>query len=182
MENLFFKMVMSEKEAEEIASKKGNPIWKIIFYSMPLSKLELRYIEYKLIDVEVTGKVSVIKRLISGAESEEIIRKNILAIGNGTSGGVAIVTDLPETEEREFSPDDQIQYSNFSNDVLEKNAKKLAHRVVHRIIGGIPEAKVISCKSIFRPFWIAYYGKYEAGHKVRYITIPADNGSIRRRR
>ena len=59
-------------------------------------------------------------------------------------------------------------------------AKRHALRMVRRQIGRVAVAEVNSMRSIFRPYYVAFYGKYEMGKRIRYLPIEADGHKVER--
>ena len=59
-------------------------------------------------------------------------------------------------------------------------AKRLARRMVKRQVGRDVLLDVLSVRSIYRPYYIAFYGDLVENTKVRYIAIPADGNVIER--
>ena len=176
MEIFSFPVLMSDHEARRIAEQKGGLLGDIIFRNRPMSVLRLHYIEYKLYKLEATyGNTALSKLFDRGGKKAR--RMEILILGNGTSGRAVIVDSHPKIITLEDIDEELIQETGYSGSALEANAKKLAMRVMHRLAGGIPYIEVMEEKSIFRPFWVAYYGELITGNKVRYLTIPADGCS-----
>ena len=210
MEIIAFEKNVSRQEARRIAEEKGTILWKAVFANKPLTELRLRYIEYKIIEVSMHFKVTPFLRMRNNAKhsirsllsfkgdgTQEksqppiLIDKDassglhkILIISNGTSGAPALVDTIPEIEQIEIDEEeyeDIVQEADFTEDEMITNAKKLAVRVMHRMVGGIPEVGNIRTKTIYRPFYVAFYGDVVEGNKVRYITIPADSGYTTKR-
>lgn len=111
------------------------------------------------------------------------VKKKMQILVNGTTGSVALVTDrMLQLEDVDFDENTIFQNASFDEEEAIKRAKMLAHKITHRAMGGMHEAEIVQYMSIYRPFWVAFYGDYEAGSKVRYITIPADGGRSSRAR
>lgn len=172
---------LSREEAKKIAEKKGDWLWHLVFKSLPLSQLKLMYIEYEIIRVETTASPTVLSRLKRRGPQE--VQKHLDILVNGTTGGVSLIADQNLCyEELAVTDDMEIQHAVFDREEAVKRAKMLAHKVTHRIMGGMHEAEVIERFPIYRPFWVAFYGDIAEGNKVRYITIPADGGQNQRAR
>lgn len=172
---------MQREEAWKIAERKGDWLWNIVFRNRPLSELRLMYIEYVLLDIETESAPALCKRLLKNAS--EPVRKKLLVLVNGSTGGVSLVTDRDlQIEEIELHDGIEIQHKNFDDEEADKRAKILAHKITHRSMGGMHEAKIVGKKSLYRPFWVAFYGNMREGSRVRYITIAADGGQHQRAR
>jgi len=176
-----FRQVMPRAQALKIAQKKGDWLWDLIFCSKPLTELRLMYIEYVLLEMETTAAPSLIQKLLANGNTKPLVKK-LRVLVNGTTGGVALVSDLPQIEEKEFTDEDYVQYSSFLEEEAVKKAKMLAHKISHRTLGGMHTVEVVEFRSIYRPFWVAFYGEVKEGNRARYITIPADNGKNSRAR
>ena len=170
---------MSREEAKSKAEKKDDWLWNIVFFNRPLTEMRLIYFEYLLLELETTSSPSPVQRL---TKREMLpVKKQLQVLVNGTSGGVALVVDDDlDMIEMEFDEDIEFQNTNLTDEDVISKAKKLAHKVTHRTMGGMHEARVISYESVYRPFWVAFYGEVKEGNKVRYITIAADGGQNQR--
>jgi hypothetical protein len=181
MSEAVFRQTMPREQAYEIAKNKGDWLWNIVFHSKPLTEIKLMYIEYVLLEMKTTSAPSLFQKLLPGVGAKPLIKK-LRVLVNGTTGGVALVTDLPPCEEKEFSEEDWIQGSAFVEEEAVRKAKMLAHKISHRTLGGMHTAEVVGYQSVYRPFWVAFYGEVKEGNRVRYITIPADGGRNSRAR
>jgi hypothetical protein len=131
--------------------------------------------------METTSAPSLFRKLLQSGGEKQLIKK-LRVLVNGTTGGVALVTDLPPIEEKDFSEDDWVQNSAFIEEEAVRKAKMLAHKISHRTLGGMHTAEVVDYLPVYRPFWVAFYGEVKEGNRVRYITIPADGGKNSRAR
>lgn len=174
-----FPRTMSKEEAAGIAQRKGGGLWKLVFQSLPLAKLQLYYFEYKLITLEIVFNKTLIARMLS-KDSSEPKKMEMVVLGNGTTGSVAVVDRPPVLDEVEPSVDEEIQYAYCDEEALLSSARKLAVRLLHRMRGGIPSVRSVRVESVFRPHWVAFYGEYSPGRKVRYKVIPADGNKVKR--
>lgn len=175
------KQKMERVEALKIAERKGDWLWNMVFHKVPLSELRLMYIEYVLLDIETMSAPTLASRL-RGKETEPV-RKKLKVLVNGSTGGVSLVTDRNlQIEEIEINEGTDVQQKSFDDEEADKRAKILAHKITHRSMGGMHEARIIERMSLYRPFWVAFYGDMKEGSKVRYITIAADGGQHQRAR
>jgi hypothetical protein len=181
MSEAVFKQTMSRQQALKTAQNKGDWLWNIVFYNKPLTELKLMYIEYVLLEMETTAAPSLFQKL-QKKESVKSFVKKLRVIVDGTTGGVALVTDMPLIEEKCFTEEDWVQTSSFVEEEAVRKAKMLAHKISHRVLGGMHTAEVTEYKSVYRPYWVAFYGEVKEGNRVRYITIPADGGKNSRAR
>lgn len=176
-----YPITVSLDEAHVIAEKKGTPLSKIIMRGKQEYHLKLMYIEYKLIEYALNFKPSAFERLINNIFRKESFdaKSRIIAIGNGTSGSVAVVADMPDIIAKNVSKE-EIQESAFSDDHFIVRGEKTVRKLVRRRTGGFPGMNVLKVTKVFRPFYVAYYGEMIEGNKVRYLPIPADGCSSRR--
>lgn len=182
MEQFVFKRTMNKDEAWKIAEKKNSWLWNLVFHKMKLSEIRLVYFEYLIIDYETNSQPSLMQRIRNkGIKQLESVRKRIPVLYNGSTGQVALVADHPEIQVMDFEDDDEaLQHSVYPENTAIEIGKKLAQRIAHRFMGGLHEIDVVEYKSVYRPFWVAFYGEVKQGEKVRYISIPADGGNNKR--
>ena len=175
------KQKMQKEEAMKIAEKKGDWLWNIVFCKSPLSEVRLIYIEYVLLDIETVSSPTLMSKIRKKASQP--VRKKLKVLVNGSTGGVSLVTDQNlQIEEIELNDEAEMQNKAFDDAEADKRAKVLAHKITHRAMGGMHEAEIVGRLSIYRPFWVAFYGDMKQGNRVRYITIAADGGQHRRAR
>lgn len=176
-----YPITVSLDEADLVAGKKGTPLSKIVMRGKQEYHLKLMYIEYKLIEYGLTFRPSALEKLINKIFRKESFdaKSRIIAIGNGTSGSVAVVADMPDIITKNVNKD-EIQESVFSDDHFIVRGEKTVRKLVRRRTGGFPGMDVLKITKVFRPFYVAYYGEMIEGNKVRYLTIPADGCSSRR--
>ncbi len=186
MEINALKIKMSKEEAIVKAKKKNDWLWNLIFFNKPLTKLELWYIEYRILEIETVESKSIFKKMREKKEGLEKppLRKKLEVILNGSTGNVAVVADNLIREKVTIEEDDNIKVQNFICEAVdgEEKARKLANKVGHRLLGGLHEAYITKRETVYRPFWVAFYGEVVQGNKVRYIAIPADGGKNNRTR
>lgn len=175
MQATVLRQKMSREEAWKIAERKGDWLWNLVFNKHPLTELRLMYIEYVLLELETASSPTLVSKLKKAPFKP--IRKNIQVLVNGSTGGVALVGDNDlKIEDMVFDDNTEYQLSAFDHEEVVKRAKMLAHKVTHRTMGGMHEAEIVGQSSLYRPFWVAFYGEVREGNRVRYITIPADGG------
>jgi hypothetical protein len=166
---------MPKEQAMQKAQNKGDWFWNLVFHHKPLSELKLLYVEYILFDIETTSTPSLLGKLKSGTPQIPTTKK-VQVLVNGSTGGVALVTEQLKIIEKDFHDKSEYQNTQFSDEEVTVRAKKLVHKITHRMMGGLHESKIVSRLSVYRPFWVAFYGEMQMGNKVRYIVIPADGG------
>ncbi|OBR94381.1 hypothetical protein CLRAG_15480 [Clostridium ragsdalei P11] len=167
-----FPIKVEKQEAEKRAQAMGGVLWKVIFLNKKLSEVRKHFVEFKLVTLEIIHKPTVIERMVSKKANEK--KQTITLLANGSTGSVSWVDSMPDIIELKEVDSNSIQLSDKDDDYLILKARKLALKVVHRHVGGIPEFKVLKIESVFRPYWIALYGDVAEGNKVRYMPIAAD--------
>ncbi|WP_042273463.1 hypothetical protein [Faecalimicrobium dakarense] len=168
--------IMSEKEAKEIANKRGNTLGKILLKNNPINNMKVLYIENKIITLNMIHEPNIISKNIFKANRK---KQKITFIADGSTGSVAYYESGPGIENIN-ADEDNIQFSIYEDNVLIEKSKKLARRIVRRKVGGDVSLEIESIKSVFRPFHVAFYGELEEGKKVRYLPIAADGCNSKR--
>jgi hypothetical protein len=179
MSEFVFEQKMGRDEALKIAARKGDWLWHIVFHGLPLAELRLMYIEFLLIKLSSEYKPGIFDRLRGAVKKS--FPQEVEVIVDGTNGRAAMVADHPPIIVMELDDEkDHVQRSDMDEDQLLRNAQKLAMKVAHRFMGGLPLVSVKEYRSVFRPYWVAFYGQMQEGSKVRYVPIAADGGKDRR--
>ena len=175
-----FSIKIDKSEAEKIAHTKGGLLWRVVFSSNKLSEIRQHFIEFKLITFEAIHKPTTFEKLVS--KKTEIKKQTITLLANGSTGSVSWVDSMPEIVLIKNIDSNIVQTSDRDNAYMISRGRRLATKVMHRHIGGVPELEVLKIESVFRPYWIAFYGDAIEGKKVRYKPIAADGcGSYRTR-
>ena len=168
--NSYIKEV-SKEEAIKIANNKGNIIGKMLLKDKDISTVKSLYIENKIITLNMTHQPNIITKSIFKKDSSK--KQKITLIADGSTGGVAYYESGPQKESINIL-EDEVQMSAYEDDVLIEKAKRLARRIVRKQIGGNVSLELVSIESIFRPFYVAFYGELKEGTKIRYLPIAAD--------
>lgn len=167
-----FPVKVDKAEAEKIALAKGGLLWRTVFAGKELSEIRKHYIEFKLITFEAVHSPAFLQKVLF--HKTETRRQNILMLANGSTGSVSWVESMPDIITVEAVDENIVQLSDKDDEYLSSRGRRVAMRVIHRFAGGIPELKVLKIESVFRPYWIAFYGDVVEGSKVRYLPIAAD--------
>ncbi|MTK13313.1 MAG: hypothetical protein F8N39_14880 [Clostridiaceae bacterium] len=167
-----FPIKIDEEEAEFKARAKGGALWRAIFNGKNLSEIRKHFVEFKLITFEVIHRPNFIEKLVFG--KSEVKKQTITMLANGSTGSVSWVESMPDIVELKDIDENTIQLSDKDDEYLTRRGRKIAIKVIHRHVGGIPEIKVLKIESVFRPYWLAFYGDMVEGNKVRYMPIAAD--------
>lgn len=175
-----FSIKINKDEAEKIAQTKGGLLWRAVFSNNKLKEIRQHFIEFKLITFEAIHKPTPFDKLVS--KKTEIKKQTITLLANGSTGSVSWVDSMPDIILLKNIDSNIVQLSDRDNEYLISRGRRLATKVMHRHIGGVPELEVLKIESVFRPYWIALYGDVIEGKKIRYKPIAADGcGSYRSR-
>ncbi|WFD12294.1 hypothetical protein [Tepidibacter hydrothermalis] len=157
---------MLREEAIEIATQgKGSILRKLFLLNKKVEEVRIHYIEFKLINLEIKNKNK---------------HNNIKILINGSTGSGSLVQDMPVAEQIEIIDENSIQCCDKDDKMIRLKAIKMAMRISHRFMGGIPEIKISKIESIFRPYWVVFFDKVQENKKVKYLPIEADGFSINR--
>lgn len=173
-----FPICLNQEEAGKMAEKQGYWLRKIFCPGKALSEVRLHYIECKLITYEVSHQPSLLDRLF--ARQAKAGKQTITMLADGSSSSVAWVDAVPTIVTLENVYEDQIQYADKDEKFLINKGRSAALKVIHRHVGGIPEIRELKVESVFRPYWIAFFGEVIAGKKVHYSPIAADGYKIQK--
>lgn len=169
---------MNEEEAMEVAEKRGNFLGRLLLGKKKIN-LKLMYIESKEITFEMTYMDTFLRKIFT--QKESLPRKQkILMLAEGTRGMPAYLEKPIKTQSLQITDPAQVQTTEIPQDKLIENAKRLAGRMIRRQIGSYVTLEVLQLRSIYRPYYIAFYGELVENTKVRYIAIPADGNIIER--
>lgn len=167
-----FPIKIDKDEAKNKAKAKGGVLWRTVFAGKDLSELKQHFVEFKLITFEAIHRPNLIERFIF--RKSETRRQTITMLANGSTGSVSWVESMPDIVTLKNVDEDTVQLSDKDDEYLTRRGRKIAIKVIHRHVGGIPELKVLKIESVFRPYWVAFYGDMVEGNKVRYMPIAAD--------
>lgn len=167
-----FPIRIEKEEAGQMAEARGRLLRKIFCRGKSLSEVRLHFIECKLITYEITHKPNILDKLF--ARKIKSSKQTITMLADGSNSSVAWVETMPDIVTVEGVQDEQIQYSDRDEKTLINRGRSVALKVVHRHVGGIPEIREIMVESVFRPYWVAFFGEVAEGKKVYYSPIAAD--------
>lgn len=173
-----FAIKMSESEARAATEKKLGLIGRLIVGKDVPRQMKLIFIENKLITYEITNLLPPLMRLLK--KKKDPVKSKIRMIANGSTAGVAYY-DGEGAEILELEADEeQVQHSDYPEDALITRGNALARRILRRRVGGAVAIEPLTVESVFRPYYVTFYGQLTQGQKVRYLTVAADRCSVRR--
>ena len=86
-------------------------------------------------------------------------RQTVYLLGNGSTGYTSVMEVLPETQTVEVN-ENQLQPADYGPDKMSLNARITMLKMYRRRVGGrIPDFELLEAKSLYRPFWLVYYGE-----------------------
>lgn len=168
-------VVVTKDEAKQIAlNGRGSFLAKMFTMNKKVYETRLHYIEFKLVTMEVVYSKSGFRK----SNNQNLSTLKILV--NGSTGAGSVVQDIPKSKKVKNIDKNIIQYSDKDDKRVRAKANKMSMRIAHRFMGGMPETKIISIESIFRPYWVVFFGEVKENKRVRYLPIEADGFIIRR--
>ncbi|WP_371371707.1 hypothetical protein [Sporomusa aerivorans] len=171
-----FPIRIEKEEAGKMAEERGRFLRKIFCRGKSLSEIRLHFIECKLITYEITHKPNILDKLFARKTGNS--KQKITMLADGSNSSVAWVDTMPDVVTLADVHEDQIQYSDKDEKTLVNRGRSVALKVVHRHVGGIPEIRTVLVESVFRPYWVAFFGEVADGKKVYYSPIAADGCKI----
>lgn len=173
-----FSIKIDKAEAAKLAESRGKWLRRVLFGSKSIVEVRLHFVECRLITYEITHKPNFLEKFIFRKSQEN--KQRITMLADGTNGSVAWVDSMPGMVMMQNVAESQIQYVDKDDAHIVSKGQVVALKVVHRHIGGIPEIKLLSIDSVFRPYWIAFFDEVVEGRKVRYCPVAADGCGIHR--
>jgi hypothetical protein len=169
---------MSEESAWKISEKNVNLLTRFWLGKDPAIELRRVFIENRLITFTITRGPSLLDRIFRKNPAPG--KSRIRVIANGSTCGVSYYDGAGlEIVEMEVD-EDEVQPSDFPDDALVTRGNALARRILRRRVGGNIFLDVENIESIYRPYYVAFYGKVAEGVKVRYLPIAADGCRVHR--
>ncbi len=178
MEIMALPKLMTVETAMEIAEKRGNFLGRLVLKEKKIT-LKLMYLESKEIIYNMTYQpLPLMKksRLSTGGPQVQKIRIMV----EGTRCTPAFLDEPLKTVRVRIDEEDQLQNTPFPDQKLIEEGKYLARRMVRRQSGRNVCMEAESVHSVYRPYYVAFYGDIVQGTRVQYLPIPADGNEIRR--
>lgn len=168
---------MTPAEAMQKARGGGNALGKAMYGGKDIN-LKLIYLENKEVILKLNYQPAPLMRWL-GIKPKGPDSQLIRMIVEGTRCTASYSEQPLNTEEIEVE-EGAYQKTEFPMDKIIQTAKRPALRMVRRQIGRVATADVHSVRSVYRPYYVAFYGEMKMGEKVRYLPIPADGFMIER--
>ena len=167
---------MSPEEAIRLARGGGNALGKAMYGNKTIT-LKLMYLESREVILQLHYRPAPLLRWLhiqpKGPEGQKI---RMIVEGTRCTGSYA--EDPIQTETVEVEDEGCVQNTEYPDDKIIAAAKRL--RMVRRQIGRVATSEVVSMRSIYRPYYIAFYGELKMGERVRYLPIAADGFRVDR--
>lgn len=173
-----FSIKIDKEAAAKLAESRGKWLRRVFFGGKTVTEVRLHFVECKLITYEITHRPNFLEKFIFRKSQEK--KQRITMLADGTNGSVAWVDSLPGMVMMSNVAESQVQYVTKDDEYIVSKGRAVALKVVHRHIGGIPEIRMLSIDSVFRPYWIAFFDEVIEGRKVRYCPVAADGCGIHR--
>lgn len=167
-------VTMTEEQAMEIAQKKGNLLGRMLIRDQNIT-LKLIYLESKELIFQMTYSSSPLslRRKLPATQK-------ICILVEGTRCTPAFLDRELEAVSVQVADEGQLQACAFPEEKIVDAGKLLARRMVRRQSGRDVSLEIKEIHSLYRPFYVAFYGEMKEGTKVRYLPIPADGNEVRR--
>lgn len=167
-------VTMTEEQAMEIAQKKGNLLGRMLIRDKDIT-LKLIYLESKELIFQMTYASSPLS-----LRRKLPVTQKICILVEGTRCSPAFLDRELETVSVQVEDECQLQACAFPEEKVVEAGKLLARRMVRRQSGRNVSLAVKEIRSLYRPFYVVFYGEMKEGTKVRYLPIPADGNEVRR--
>lgn len=171
-------ITMSEEEAMKVARGGGNIIGKAMFGKKDIT-LQLWYLENRVVIFNLDFQPAPLMRWLGKTRTKRPSQK-IRMVVEGTRCTASYSGEPIVTREIEIEDSDAIQKTTYSDEEIVQTAKRLAVRMVRRQVGQVAKAELYEMRSIYRPYYVAFYGEMKMGQRVRYLPIPADGNRVER--
>ncbi len=166
---------LSMEKAMSIAEKRGNFLGRLLLGKKEIT-LKLMYLESK----EIVYQMKYQKLSLPGRSGrKQLDTQKIRMLVEGTRCMPAFLEEELNTVTLQIEDEDSLQKSSFPEQKMIEEGKYLARRMVRRQSGRDVTLETKSTRSIYRPYYIAFYGELKEGSKVRYLPIPADGNEVR---
>ncbi|WP_094605357.1 hypothetical protein SPSIL_002370 [Sporomusa silvacetica DSM 10669] len=173
-----FSIKIDKEEATKLAESRGKWLRRLLCGGKTISEVRLHFVECKLITYEITHRPNFLEKFIFRKSQEK--KQKITMLADGTNGSVAWVDSMPGMVMLDNVAESQVQYVEKDDEYIINKGRGIALKVVHRHAGGIPEIKMLSIDSVFRPYWIAFFDEVIEGKKVHYCPVAADGCGMHR--
>ena len=170
---------MSEAEALRVARGGGNVFGKVMYGGKDIT-LKLMYLESREVILNLHYQPAPLMRWLGKDKTCGPTVQKIRMIVEGTRCTASYAEDPLKTCAVEVENENAVQKTEYADDKIFAAAKRPALRMIRRQIGKVAFAELDSMRSIYRPYYIAFFGEMKMGERVRYIPIAADGNQVSR--
>lgn len=162
---------ITESDAMKIAEQRGNIFGRLLLGRKDIT-LKLIYMESKEIVYRMEEQpIFPFHRRVGNTSRIRILVE-------GTRCSPAYLDEELQTFPVQISDKNQLQNSPFTEEKLVDAGRYLGRRMVRRQSGRNVALEPEQIRSIYRPYYIAFYGEWKEGTKIRYLPIPADGNEV----
>lgn len=172
-------ITMTTAEAMQKARQGGNIFGKALYGSGEIT-LKLIYLESREVILKLNYQPAPLIKWLGLSEKFKKPSQKIRMIVEGTRCTASYAEDPVKTEKVTIANEDSVQDTEFTDEQIFNAARRAAVRMVRRQIGRVAYAELDSMRSIYRPYYVAFYGKYEMGARIRYLPIEADGFRVQK--
>lgn len=170
---------MTPEEALQKARKGGNVFGRALYGSGEIT-MKLIYLESREVILRLNYQPAPLVKWLGLAERFQRPSQMIRMIVEGTRCTASYSEDPVKTEKVVVAKAESVQDTEFTDEQIFDSAKRAALRMVRRQIGKVAYAELESMRSFYRPYYVAFYGKYEMGTRIRYLPIEADGFRVQK--
>lgn len=174
-----FRIQMGSDEARSRALKQVGLLGRMVVGRNPDIHMRTIFIENKIITYQITNEPSPLSRLLHRDQKAKH-QSRIRVIANGSTSGVSYYdgtgVDIVEMD----VPEERVQYSDYPDEKLISKGNILARRILRRRVGGNVSIQPLCVESVYRPYYVAFFGEPLEGTRVRYLPMAADGCSVKR--
>ena len=170
-------LVMDEEELRKKLKKDIFSFNAFVIGRRPISRIELKYVEYLVMEYDLIFKSNPIQKFIAPQAASSCYKLRV--IGNGSTGDVSFLSKVPETEKKTVQEAD-VQYRVYEPNDMDRDVQNIAAKVSRKELGlRFPKARLSSIKSVYRPFWAVYYGAPKSDGRQLCCPYAADGFVIK---
>lgn len=171
--------IMTDAEAYAKAKKGGNMFGKAMYGNKDIT-LKLMYLESREVILDLHYRPAPLMRWLGKTDVKTPSTQKIRMIVEGTRCTASYAEAPVKTVRIDVDDETAIQKTEYTDEQIIAAAKRPALRMVRRQIGKVATAELSSMRSIYRPYYVAFYGELKMGERVRYLPIAADGNKVER--
>lgn len=147
----------------------------LLIRNKEITGVELRYVEYFVLKYHMIHKRSLLSKKPDGLR---YTHQNVNLLGNGSTGTTSLMETLPEMVTVDVDAR-QLQKADYGPDKMHTSARTTMIKMNRRHAGGgIPQFELQEAVSLYRPFWLVYYGDARKDGRRLCSVRPADGFTV----